>query len=373
MFDLFIDDNKNNIINLIIKTAGNACNIDCKYCFEKTKNVAHNAITPYDLEFLINKVESKCSVLFHGGEPLIIGKKKFQQLLDIVKKYYPDKVIAIKIQTNGTLIDEEWINILFKKYESLNIEISISLDGTKYMNKLRVDSHGNNSFDIVKNAFYLLEKYSIRAGLLSVIAKHSLPYPKEYVLFLKSIKNLFFVKINPLFDVYNNNLTEDSITPLEYANFIKQVSDYYITEKLYNNFAIEPILSILQKLSNKESKYCNYSYRKCFNYISAYSDGKIGPCDCLSINEFPITSINDLNSDAMLEEKIKLSLKLNNPAKQALQKLIDECKYCDIKNFCCGGCISQRYYFRNNPNLLHEFCESKHYLYKYFSTLKNCD
>lgn len=365
MIDLFTE-NRN--INLIIKTAGNACNINCEYCFEQAKSVAHEAITPEMLKSLIEGIKNNCSVVFHGGEPLIVGKKKFSELLDVIRDYYPNKIIAVRIQTNGTLLDEEWIDLIFEQYKELEIEIAISLDGTEIMNSHRVDYNGNNTFTKVVQAYRLLEKKEISAGMLSVISKKSLPYYREYIDMIREIPNVRFVKINALFNVENNKLTGDSITPMEYADFIEKSAFYYIQTGLYRKIAIEPLLSIIQIINGKESKYCNYSKRKCFNYISVYPDGKIGPCDCFSVNEFAISTVNELNEKSSLEQHIQQSLKNENEA--VLQQIICECDECDIHDFCNGGCISQRYYFRNNIELKKEFCESKHKLYECFKKLK---
>lgn len=365
MINLFSTDRN---INLIIKTAGNACNINCEYCFEQAKNVVHNAIEPQDLRNLIEGIKNNCSVVFHGGEPLIVGKKKFSELLDVIKDYYPNKVIAVRIQTNGTLLDEEWLNLIFEEYKELEIEIAISLDGTEEMNQLRIDMEGKNTFTKIINTYKLLESRGIYAGMLSVISKKSLRYYKEYIDLISSIPNIRFVKINALFNIEDNHLTENSISPLEYAEFIEKSAFYYIEKGLYKRLAIEPLLSILQRINNIESKYCNYSCRKCFNYISVYPDGKIGPCDCFSVNEFLVAKIDELSVDKPLEMMIEQALK--EPNEVILQKLIQHCAKCDVASFCNGGCISQRYYFRYNKQLMEEFCEAKRRMYNCFIKMK---
>lgn len=359
----------NSSLNLIIKTAGNLCNINCKYCFEIAKDVKNSILTPSLLRKTIEDVGKKFSVVFHGGEPLIVGRKRFSELLEIVRQFYPEKVTSVKIQTNGTLLNQSWIEMLFSEYKDLNIEIAISLDGTYNMNRLRVDAQENPTFAKVRNAFQLLENNGIYAGMLSVISKKSLKYAKEYIDLIDSIPNLKFVKINALFNIENNELAKDSISPLEFAYFIKETASYYIEKGLYKRLSIEPLLSILQRINNKESRYCNFSCNKCFNFISIYPNGDIAPCDCFSINEYLIDNINRMDREsALLEESIEAYLESKEIEK--LNQVTDECLKCDIYSFCRGGCLSHRYYFRKNERLKREFCSSKKHLYDYFKTWK---
>ena len=225
------------------------------------------------LEQVLTKIDDTYTVVFHGGEPLIVGLEHFEILLKVVEKYYPFKITAVRVQTNGTLLNDEWINLLFIKYKHLKIEIAISLDGTYEMNELRVGYDGINTFQKIIGSFDLLNEYGICAGMLSVISRSALPYAKEYVKLVASIPNISFVKVNALFNMESNHLTPESITPIEYAKFIIQVSEIYINTKLYKRLPMEPFLSIVQRINNKPSRYCNYSPRKCFNYISLYPDG----------------------------------------------------------------------------------------------------
>ena len=359
MIELYSKDRN---INLIIKTCGNACNLNCTYCFEKAKIVPHNYITPNMLKSALDSINTTCSIIFHGGEPLLIGKEKFSELLDIVREYFPQKVITVKIQTNGTLLNEEWLSLFYFQYADLKIEMAISLDGNEYMNRLRVDYAGNSTFASVRRAYSLLEKWGEQAGMLSVISKGSLPYFKEYIDLVASIPNIRFVKINALFNIEKGELSSDSITPQEYASFIINSGMYYIETSLYKKIAIEPLLSILQRINNKKSRYCNYSCRKCYNYLSLYPDGSVGPCDCLSINEFYISNIAEVRGDA-IESYIRSAI---NNRGALLLELINECRNCDIFEFCSGGCISQRYYLGSNIMLKKDYCDSKHKLYDAF-------
>ena len=121
MNKLNLRDN-NRPMQLILKVPGNGCNIACGYCFEKKKNVTHEFLKPEYLNNILSKIKNKVVLTFHGGEPLLIGKENFISLLEIVKRH-KEKVDSVFLQSNGTLLDEEWIDIIFNQYAILNIEI----------------------------------------------------------------------------------------------------------------------------------------------------------------------------------------------------------------------------------------------------------
>lgn len=353
---------KNKSIVLMVKTAANACNINCTYCFEKAKDVKKCFITPEKLEKVLQLVQNTCSIVFHGGEPLIVGVEYFSKLLSVVRKYHSKKVVDVRIQTNGTLLTKQWIELIYDQYKDLDIEIAISLDGTKKMNSSRVDYNNNETFEKVKHAFELLKNYGKKAGMLSVISKKSLNSVDEYIDLISSMTNLSFIKINALFNVVDNELTKESILPSEYAEFIYKIACKYVETSLYKKVAIEPILSILQRLNHRISRYCNYSVVKCFNYLSVYPDGSIGPCDCFSINDFCIGNVD--REGKSLELCTSNYLNLNHT--KNIKQLVENCTDCEIHDFCMCGCLSQRYYFRNNEKLSKNFCLSKKFLYENF-------
>ncbi|MGL5723610.1 radical SAM protein [Cetobacterium sp.] len=351
------------IRNIILKIAGNRCNIECDYCFELPKVVESYNLGIDSLVKLIESDDSKISLTFHGGEPLIVGKKKFKNYLECLEKYYKlKKIESIKIQTNGTLLDEEWIKLLFEEFKELNIEIAISLDGNRIMNKHRIDKAGRETYESVLNAYKLLDKYQKKAGLLTVVSKNSLEHVEGYIKLLLKIPNIYFVKINPLYNITNNELTEDSITPKEYTDFIISFFKEYTRNSMYKKFAVEPILSILQVINNKSSRYCNYKTNgefKCSKFEVVYPDLSKGICDCFSPEDYEL--------EVSIKDKIT---KKNEEFMKEIEKLQNKCISCNERAYCNEACLSQRYYMRNNLTLSEEYCNEKKKLIQFFKRIK---
>ena len=126
-------------ISIMIKPASSTCNMRCKYCFYND-----------------------------GGEPLLAGKAFFRATLNLISRAnIKNSPVFLGIQTNGTLIDDEWCEI-FKTGDFL---VGLSLDGDETANVNRVDKDGNPTFQKVVAAAKLLQKHDVNFNILTVLTK----------------------------------------------------------------------------------------------------------------------------------------------------------------------------------------------------------
>jgi uncharacterized protein len=349
---------------LVLKLTGTVCNIDCTYCAEKRKELDFSRfMTPQTLEKALLAVDKPISVLFHGGEPLLVGPSRFRDLLEVIRRNHK-RVVSVGIQTNGTLLDTRWTDLLFGEFADLDLGVSISLDGTRAMNGLRVTYAGDGTFDRVIAAFGLLHDVGRKVGLLSVIGRHALEHQDEYVQFLNGIPNLLFVKINPLYDSRPGSLLPDSITPSEFTRFLQGVASEWIRTRAYERYPIEPLLSFVQVLGGIDSKFCNFNNRKCLNYATVYPDGTMGICDNFSKEEFPIPVREGRGLTETLGE-------LAGSERMApFVELLARCDGCEIRKLCGGGCLSQRLYFhRNVPELYEDYCVHRKEMFDFMRSI----
>lgn len=119
----------NQFATIMLKIVGTKCNMRCLYCYEHVSkqmvdnyNVTIGQIKRYLSNFLAYE---RVFIVFHGGEPLLADKGLIKNILEYIFSNF-NKNCKVQIQTNGTLIDEEWVSI-FEKYSD-NLSISLSLD-----------------------------------------------------------------------------------------------------------------------------------------------------------------------------------------------------------------------------------------------------
>ena len=119
-------------MQFIIKVTS-ACNLSCTYCSEGSRKLENLDIEIYkrfidEIPKLLMYVGHKnVDIIWHGGEPLVIGKKWVMEAIEYTNRVLSDYTLTYSIQTNATLIDNDWVRIL----KEHNFSIGISLDGCK--------------------------------------------------------------------------------------------------------------------------------------------------------------------------------------------------------------------------------------------------
>ena len=165
-------------INLLIKPASSLCNLRCRYCFyaDEAANRAEASMglmTESTVETLLREAYSMAdergfvSFAFQGGEPTVAGLSFFRHFTARARALRPRRVgIAFSIQTNGTLLDEEWARF-FREEDYL---VGISLDGCPEIhNTHRVDAAGKGTWNRIVKHVELLKKHGVRINALCVV------------------------------------------------------------------------------------------------------------------------------------------------------------------------------------------------------------
>ena len=177
-------------INVIINPVGDKCNLKCNYCYTKltTRSAETDQISETQvielLKFLVEESDfNRISLTWHGGEPLLYPKLKFKDIMERVYFFTSSKSINTIIQTNGLLIDKEWID-LFKKYD---VSVGVSLDGSTYNdNRSRFDSE-HQFLTVVRNIEQLINN-NIFVSIYTTLTKEVLMNLNEFFAFLDKIK-----------------------------------------------------------------------------------------------------------------------------------------------------------------------------------------
>jgi uncharacterized protein len=172
------------ISGFVVKIASR-CNLNCSYCYEynmgddswksmpkimsiETMSKIMDRIKEHSLKHDFNNI----SISLHGGEPLLVGIDKFRDYINVIKNNLDGYRYTIGMQTNATLIDQEFLTY----FEENDIYVGISYDGPPKVNDLnRYYHNGKGSSKDVEVALELLKDSKIFSGILTVIDVNTNP------------------------------------------------------------------------------------------------------------------------------------------------------------------------------------------------------
>lgn len=367
-----------------------ACNLNCKYCYESRHNEGKYFKAGFSADELNNWIirfakvfpQSEILWMFHGGEPLTVGIEYFKKFIETLREVNKNFDVNYKfaIQTNATLLNEDWINCIEKNIDLMSERVvSISLDGSQNINdKARVTKQGKSSFAAVTNAMNIINKVELNYTTITVVGKHNLNRSKEVY---ETVRN-FKPSCSKFIPCYNFDETGKSemlgITPIEYANFMCELFDLWMKDRISptdKDFVIEPIATIISNLVDAPVNWCEYREEKCDNFTSIYPDGGLWLCD--TFNPDTMKNFAYMGNIKTLSDDELAKVFFNPKNFCGYQSLYDSirynCKTCDIFNFCHGGCVPQRFEMKRiSKSLFNEYCAGKHKLINYIKEGVDC-
>ncbi|MDE6472146.1 MAG: radical SAM protein [Clostridia bacterium] len=347
-------------ISVMLKPASGRCNLQCKYCFYHSLTQARG-IDDYGImeistakrviDASLNYAGSESVYFtFQGGEPLLAGKEFFRQFVDYVKK--ANKVgakVFYALQTNGTLIDSEWIE-LFKQNGFL---IGLSLDGDEVGNKFRVDFKGNSVFDKVLQNAHALQKAGVDFNIVSVVTAHSAQRIERIYEYFKSqdFRYLQFIPcLRPFGDKSPSELYMDS---KQYSKYLAKLFELYLQDYKSGNYVS------VRHLDNTVSLYLSGSAEQCgmvghcARQFVVEANGNVYPCDFYCLDEWLLGNINDSDFVTLSHLPKAIGFLRNS------LNISEDCKKCKYFAVCRGGGCK-----RNRDSV--DYCEAyKEFFDKY--------
>lgn len=293
-------------------------------------------------EHLISQIVALChrkrrealTLIWHGGEPLLWGIDNYRRIFDFAEKHNESMHIKQCVQTNLSLIDEEYIK-LFKEHK---VKIGFSLDGTKPINDAqRLAINGKGTFDIIMNKVRMCKAAGLNIGCILVGSKNFKGHISEVYDFLCE-NNLNF-KFNPLFNAGEavNAGTSIAISPEEYAEMAIELFDlwYYDKEHALKETTFIDIASYFAS-KTKRSQGCMFS-ANCQNSFMAVSPyGDIFPCGrfCETDTRYSYGNITRESLETIVSNIKKTEIYARG--KHIENSSCAKCKYFQL---CHGGCL----------------------------------
>ncbi len=370
------------VFSCMIKPIGSECNLDCVYCYYLDKGQTiyesrKSVMSPELLEkvtkqYLEGNSSPEVPFVWHGGEPLLAGIGFYQKALALQKKYCGGKRVVNSLQTNGTLLNNEWC----KFFHDNDFLIGISIDGPEDIhNAYRINKAGKPTFSRVIAGIEMIRKHRVEFNTLSVVNSKSEGRGTDVYRFLKQTGSKF-MQFMPVVEytidanggsrpviaapgTKGASIAPWSVSPLGYGKFLTDIFDEWVLTDVGNIFVQHFDLALAQWVGVNPG-LCIYA-ETCGDALAVEHNGDVYSCDHFVYPEYRLGNIT--------EKELCLLVKDPGQVKFGLDKRNTLPRYCLSCRFyfaCRGECPKHR--FLTSPAgeaNLNALCEGFKYFYNH--------
>lgn len=357
---------------VMLKPAGAHCNLACDYCYytEKLKlyqNSSNHVMSDALLEkFIKEYIESQMTkeVLFtwHGGETFMRPPSFYQRAVELQQRYAWGRQIDNCIQTNGTMITDEWCRFLHDNHWL----VGVSIDGPqRFHDEYRRNRMGAPSFVKVMRGIDLLNKYQVEWNAMAVVNDFNADYPLDFYHFFKQI-GCHYIQFTPIVERISTHpdgrhlaaveeqttrLADFSITPEQWGRFTCAIFDEWVREDVGEYF-IQLFDSTLANWMGEQPGVCSLA-KTCGHAGVMEYNGDVYACDHFV---FPQYKLGNISSNTLVEMMYSEKQQRFGKAKQ--DTLPRQCKQCPYLFACNGECPKNRFCkTRDGESGLNYLCE----------------
>jgi uncharacterized protein len=271
---------------------------------------------------------------WHGGEPLLLGLDFFHKVIDVQNKHKPsDKIIRNGIQTNGTLINEEWCKFL----SSENFSVGLSLDGPRDIhNRYRVGKNGEPTHKSVMNGYKLLVQHGVYPDILCVVNAHNAQNPLKVYRFFKKIQAQY-ISFLPMVELIpdSTDINPLSVPPNDWGNFLCIIFNEWRDNDI-GRVKIQIIEEATRTAFNQEHSLCIFQ-STCGNIPVVEHNGDFYSCDHYVNQNHFIGNITETPLVDLLKSPAQKTF-----GQSKLTNLPDYCIKCEVRPMCNGECPKNR-------------------------------
>ena len=350
-------------LSLLIKPVSGTCNLRCKYCFyhdvaenrqQKNFGMMSEAVLETIVKKAFNYADGFITFAFQGGEPTLRGIDFYKKLIDYVRKYNSKNIkIQFSIQTNGTLVNDEWAMF----FKNNNFLVGLSMDGYREINDLnRVDVNGKGTFQTIKNAAIIMDKYEVDYNILCVVTKPIAQHGAKVYNYFKS-NGYKYLQFIPCLDNFGeeNGKKPYSLTTEAYGNFLISIFDLWYKDILDNNYtSIRMFDNLINILKGYQPESCDM-VGHCSKGTVFESDGSLYPCDFYVTDEWKAGNIMESNFEELLSQPVM------DKFVETSKMLYEECQNCDYYHLCRSGCRRHK----ENEEFKNIFCDAYKKFYEH--------
>lgn len=326
---------------VMLKPIGAVCNLRCKYCYYLEKKDLYPEFKNYIMsdellerfmeQYMNSQTMGEVLFTWHGGETTMRNIAFYKKAMELQKRYARGRQIANCIQTNGTLLTDEWCRF----FKDNNFLVGISIDGPQHCHdKYRRTRDNRPSFYQVMKGIELLKKHSVEFNIMGVVNDYNVNYPLEFYNFFKSI-DCHYIQFAPIVELIERKPAEWNVPSEAWGDFLIAIFDEWI-KKDVGNYYIQYFDSTLANWVGEKPGVCILA-KTCGHAGVMEFNGDVYSCDHFVYPEYKLGNIYSQTLTEMMYSNKQLKFGTDKS-----YTLPGQCKECKYLFACHGECPKNR-------------------------------
>ncbi|MDR0692819.1 MAG: anaerobic sulfatase-maturation protein [Prevotellaceae bacterium] len=326
---------------VMLKPIGAACNLRCKYCYylektdlypdEKKFIMSDRILEKFTTQYLNAQTMPQTLFTWHGGEALMRPISFYQKALNLQRGFAYRRQIDNCIQTNGTLLTEEWCRF----FKENNFLVGISIDGPQHCHdKYRKTRDNRPSFSAVMKGIALLKKHEVEFNVMAVVNDYNVAYPLEFYKFFKEI-DCRYIQFSPIVETIHGKLAPWNVPAGKWGDFLITIFDEWV-KKDVGTFFIQYFDATLANWAGEPPGTCILA-KICGHAGVMEFNGDVYSCDHFVYPEYKLGNINNNTLIEMMYSPEQQKFGVNK-----FDSLPTQCRNCKYLFACNGECPKNR-------------------------------
>ena len=340
--------------HVLAKPTGAICNLACSYCFFLDKELLYPG-SPFRMSdkvlenYIRQLIEAhrtpQVTVAWQGGEPILMGLDFYRRAIELQNKHRkPGMTFENTMQTNGTLLDDEWCQF----FKENNYLIGISIDGPQHLHDAyRVDKGGKGTFDRVMRGLRLLQKHGVEYNIVVTVNRTNADYPLEVYRFLRDEAVTEWVQFIPVIEritedghtIYQqgSRVSERTVRPEQFGRFLIRVFDEWVNNDVGKVYVQTFEAALRNWMRLPSSGMCVFE-PTCGIGLALEHNGDLYSCDHFVEPDYLLGNIQDEHMIELVssEQQVKFG-------RDKLDTLPRYCLECEVRFACHGECPKNRF------------------------------
>jgi uncharacterized protein len=341
-------------IHVLAKPTGATCNLNCAYCFFLNKELLYpgsrfrmgdEVLENYIRQLIESHRTNQVTVAWQGGEPTLMGLDFYRRAIELQEKYRrPGMTFENTMQTNGTLLNDEWCEFFHEN----DFLVGISIDGPRELHDAyRVDKSGRPTFNRVMRGLRLLQKHGVEYNILVTVNRVNANHPLEVYRFLRDEAGATWMQFIPAIERLNEGgvtlyqegttVSERSVEAEQWGNFLTATFDEWVRNDVGQVFVQTFEAAVRNWLGLPSSGMCVFD-ATCGHGLALEHNGDLYSCDHFVEPHYLLGNIRQTEMIGLVGSPQQQTFGRNK-----LDTLPRSCRQCDVRFACHGECPKNRF------------------------------